>query len=200
MTAPSNAANTTSKRSSICSTTTEGDQTTTPPAGQNWERGDTSLASKLLSKSREARGYGLLFYHSSREDSSRPFDEARGNSVRGNVVHGSHKRKASRELISSQERQLTHDRRGADRRKERRVSSQREVQQQRRAQRLEVDADWKICEVEMRTTALLEEQRRGIINQPTHALSKIWSNSCISNIWNYKVGILTKKFTWQPIT
>ena len=79
-----------------------------PPAGQDWERGDFSLASRLLSQNREARCDGSLFYHSSKEDSSRPFDQAQGNSMREGFFHGSHTRKSSREQISSQERELIH--------------------------------------------------------------------------------------------
>ena len=60
MTVGSNTANPTSRRSRFFSTTTEGDQPTTPPAAQAWERGDLSLASQLLSQNREARGDGLL--------------------------------------------------------------------------------------------------------------------------------------------
>ena len=137
----------------MCSTATEGDQTTTPPACQNWERGDISLASQLSSKSREASGDGMLFCHSSREDSSLPFDGAGGNSRRGQVLHWSQKRKSSREQTRSQERQFIHERRRANRR-----SRQRGLQQQRQAQRLEVEADWKSREVEIWMTAMLNEQ------------------------------------------
>ena len=74
---------------------------------------------------------------------------------------GSHGRKSSREQISSQERQF---------KEKKKVSRQREFRQQRQVRTLEVEADWKIRESEMRTTALLDKQRRGIINLATYKL------------------------------
>ena len=91
MTAGGNTASTEWRRSS---TTTERNHTRTPSAGQDWQRGDMCLASQLLSKNCEASGDGLVFWHSSRADSSHPCDSARGNSMQGKLLHGSHERKS----------------------------------------------------------------------------------------------------------
>ena len=51
--------------------------------------------------------------------------------------------------------------------REREILRQHEFQRQRQAQRLEDEAAWEIREVVVQTSAVLEEQRRGIINQAT---------------------------------
>ena len=47
------------------------------------------------------------------------------------------------------------------------------------AQRLEVEVDWKVREVEMRTTAVVDKEKRGIIKYPTYEIGKQESKRCL---------------------
>ena len=77
-----------------------------------------SLASQLFSMKREASGEGLLFYHSSGD--IHPTNLIRHEETPcKEIASPSQKRRASREQLTSQGRQLFNQRRRADRRRER---------------------------------------------------------------------------------
>ena len=61
------------------------------------------------------------------------------------------------------------------------ILRQQEFQQPRLAQRLGVKAAWKIHEVEIQTSAMFEEQNRGIINQATCEL-RMQENKAASTV------------------
>ena len=69
---------------------------------------------------------------------------------------------------------------------------------------VEGEAAWKIREVEMQTTAILEEQRLNILketayelgmqeNKAANAVQKCGTTTGINNIWSYRVGVLTSE-------
>ena len=50
---------------------------------------------------------------------------------------------------------------------------------ERTAQRLEVEVDWEVREVEMRTTAVFDEEKRGIIKHATYEIGLQESKRCL---------------------
>ena len=168
MTAGRNTADTSSRRSSIRSLSTEGHRSS-PSAGQNWERGDMILPPQLLSQNGEASDDRLLFYHSSKEGTSERLIQHEGTRCEKNCCmaltrENQVESKSVRRNDSSfkNEEELIDD--------EREVSRQRDLQQQRPAERPEDEADWKYREMEVRTAAMPDEQRRGIINVAAYEL------------------------------